>query len=735
MSLRPATARSSKTFRHCHSRIDKLQPASYLECGFNRDDFVRAAVRIGTIPNDISMSRSTTTPHRRKRAEAPLHAVPGTSLRDRHASLWEKLRQQGYSIMRLLNDMPDPVILIDPDGRIRYVNPALEKMSRYSAAEIVGTKAPYPWWPKNRVDEITDIMKMALEVGANRVEQRFVSKQGQEFWVYVSSIPISINGSTSYCLGRWVDITERKQAEEHLQESDKRYRLLAENVSDVIWVTDLDLNLNYVSPSVARVRGYTAEETMEQKVSDILTPASLEAAHQALARDFMLGMRKAKDASGTTTLELSLTCRDGSTAWTEFKMSLLRDADGRPVGTIGVSRDITERRRAQEKTAQHSRELAALHRVLMSTTQTLSLNEVLREIVSQVGRAVGSAYTRIVLTDRDGHLLASGEHSGEMLRLPFGSQQRKVARRVMATGETLVENAIGADEVTNPVLATGIQSYACAPIRSKNATIGVMFVHSKQRDAFSDKTDLLAAFADQAAIAIENARLYEAVRAERSHVEELLGQVLTAQENERRRLSLELHDTIAQSLYGALAHISAADELLRRSKLGRSRKELDSGKKALDQTLLDLRAVAAGLHPPALDAVGLVRALSQHIDKLNLGNHGIKFMFDVQGKARKLPPNQNIGIYRIVQEALNNTTKHSAASEVHVRLRFLETMVVVEVRDNGKGFVFRGDITSEAAEGHMGLAGIIERSELLGGSLDIKTHPGAGTSIIVSVLY
>jgi len=635
--------------------------------------------------------------------------------------------------MKLLDGMPDPVILIDPDSSVRYVNPALEKMTGYSASELIGTKAPYPWWPKDRVEEITKTMTMALEVGADRLEQRFVAKEGREFWVYVSSIPIHIGGSASYCLGRWIEITERKRAEEHLQESDKRYRLLAQNVSDVIWVTDLHLNLTYVSPSVAQVRGYTAEETLEQKVEDILMPASLKAARQALARDFMQRMGDTKAASGTTTLELELTCRGGSTAWTEFKMALLLDTDGRPAGTIGVSRDITERKRAQEETAQHSRELAALHSVLMSTTQTLNLKKVLREIVSQVGHAVGSAYTRIVLTDADGHLLASGEHAGEALRLPFGSQQRKVARRVMATGETLVQTAISPDQVTNPVLASGIQSYACTPIRSKNATIGVMFVHSSQNDAFSDKTELLAAFADQAAIAIENARLYDTVRAERSRVEQLLGQVFTAQESERRRLSLELHDTIAQSLYGALAHISAADELLRRSKLGQSRKELSRGKKALDQTLSDLRGVAAGLHPPALEALGLVKALAQYIDRLNLGNQGMKRSFDVQGEVRKLSPSQEIGIYRIVQEAINNTIKHAAADEVQVRLRFLQDMAVVEVRDNGKGFTFTGDITSEAAEGHMGLAGIIERSELLGGKIEIMTHPGAGTSIVVSV--
>lgn len=682
----------------------------------------------------MSTSGSAMTRHR-KEATAT-HSPPTRKVNPSSdgGSPWQGLAQRKYSIAKLLDSMPDPVILIDPDSSIiKHVNPALERMTGYSASELNDTKAPYPWWPRNRVEEITGTMTVALKVGADRLEQRFVTKEGRDFWVYVSSIPISVDDNVSYCLGRWIDITERKRTEEQLQESDKRYRLLAQNVSDVIWVTDLDLNITYVSPSVAQVRGYTADETLQQTVEEILVPASLKAARQALARDFMQRIGDTELASGTTTLELEITCRGGSTAWTEFKMALLLDTDGRPVGTIGVSRDITERKRAQDKAAQHSRELAALYSVLMSTTQTLNLKKVLREIVTQVGRAVGSAYTRIILTDADGRLLPSGEHSGEALRLPFSAGQRKIARRVMATGETLVETAISPDQVTNPVLAAGIRSYACTPIRSKNATIGVIFVHSSQSDAFSDKTELLAAFAVQAAIAIDNARLYDTVRAERARAEQLLGQVLTAQESERRRLSLELHDTIAQSLYGALAHISAADELLRRFKQSQSRKELGRGKKALAQTLSDLRAVAAGLHPPALEALGLVKAVAHYIEKQNVGNEGMKRCLDILGEVRKLSPSQEIAIYRIVQEAVNNTIKHSAADEVHITLQFLQDKVVIEVTDDSRGFTFTGDMTSEGTERHMGLAGIIERSELLGGKTEIRTSPGAGTSIVVSV--
>jgi PAS domain S-box-containing protein len=132
-----------------------------------------------------------------------------------------------------------------------------------------------------------------------------------------------------------------------LRESEERYRLLADNVTDVIWSTDLDLQFTHFSPSVERIRGYSVEESLAQTVQEILTPASYDLAMKVLSEELARETSEETDRYRTRTMELEVTCKDGSTIWTESRTNILFDADRKPIGIMGVTRDITERKRVE----------------------------------------------------------------------------------------------------------------------------------------------------------------------------------------------------------------------------------------------------------------------------------------------------------------------------------------------------------------------------------------------------
>ncbi|MBL7119580.1 MAG: PAS domain S-box protein [Dehalococcoidia bacterium] len=154
--------------------------------------------------------------------------------------------------------------------------------------------------------------------------------------------------------------TQGKPAEEALQESERRYRLLAENITDVIWIMDTNLRYTYVSPSITRLRGYTVDEVMAGTAEDTLTPASLEIARKVLAEELAKERKGQKDLFRSWTLELEMNCKDGSTVWTEAKITGLREPGDLLPKLLGVTRDITDRKQAEEVVRQAEKRYKAM---------------------------------------------------------------------------------------------------------------------------------------------------------------------------------------------------------------------------------------------------------------------------------------------------------------------------------------------------------------------------------------
>ena len=147
------------------------------------------------------------------------------------------------------------------------------------------------------------------------------------------------------------DLTKEKQAEQALVESEEKYRLLADNATDVIWMTDANLEGTYTSPSVARIRGYTSDEATAQPLNETLTPESLGVAMNLFGEEMALLQQGNYSEGKVRTCDFEFTCKDGSTVWTETSMRFLIDDEKNFVGVQGISRDITERKLAEKEKA------------------------------------------------------------------------------------------------------------------------------------------------------------------------------------------------------------------------------------------------------------------------------------------------------------------------------------------------------------------------------------------------
>jgi len=215
--------------------------------------------------------------------------------------------------------------------------------------------------------------------------------------------------------------------------------------------------------------------------------------------------------------------------------------------------------------------------------------------------------------------------------------------------------------------------------------------------------------------------------------EQLLGEVISAQEEERKRVSRELHDEASQALAALAISLEEIEDTLP-TRYSDTKKRLGTLKEQAIRILEDVRSLALSLRPSALDDLGLSMAIDWYA-KSYLAKHGLDVKVEIIEPGRKLPSSTETMLFRIVQEALTNVVKHAAASEVRVRLELDNSMVILQVEDNGKGFDVEAALRGRKDRQNLGLRAMVERATLLGGALTIKSQPGQGTCLRVEASF
>ncbi len=256
-------------------------------------------------------------------------------------------RDEDYQL--LVENQTDMVVRLDRDGRFLFASPSYCKTFGKTEEELLGHSF-LPFVHKADQKPTEEAMQ-ALYAPPHTayVEQRALAKDGWRWIAWADTAILDDQGNVKEIIGVGRDITDRKRAEESLRSSESKYRFLTENIADIVWTLDLDLNTTYVSPSITPLLGFTPEERLMQSIEEQITPAAVESVQAIFGQEIEREKTAKPDPDRVVTVEIEYYCKNGDVRWLETAVKWLRDGSGVIVGILGVSRDIDDRRRTEEK--------------------------------------------------------------------------------------------------------------------------------------------------------------------------------------------------------------------------------------------------------------------------------------------------------------------------------------------------------------------------------------------------
>jgi signal transduction histidine kinase len=376
--------------------------------------------------------------------------------------------------------------------------------------------------------------------------------------------------------------------------------------------------------------------------------------------------------------------------------------------------------------------LRALQQIAQSLTSELNLEPLLKNILCSSIEVMDASAGSLLLIDPATddlvfEVIEGGE--GEALQGQRMAKDKGIAGWVVTNRRPLIVNDVDKYERHYKGIETATDfktdSLICVPLLAKGKVIGALEVLNKQSgENFKDKDlDILTTFAAQSATAIENARLYRDLRAERDRI-------VALEEEVRKRLARDLHDGPAQLLSAIIMSVQFAQEILTRTpekldKLGEELRELEPlATKALHQ----LRTMLFDLRPVVLETQGLAPALKSYVKRLRLAND-FAVNLEIKDFSERLEAKTEAAIFSIVQEAVGNARKYAHANHLELGIARRDGNLVVTVRDDGQGFdIDRVDRRYDQC-GSLGLLNMRERAEMLNGEFSIESAVGQGTLV------
>lgn len=683
----------------------------------------------------------------------------------------EALEQTTQLLETILEHTPTLMAYLDPQFNFIRVNQAYAEADGRERSFFPGRNHfdLYPH-PENEA-----IFRRVVETGepyftyAKPFEYPEHPERGVSYWDW-SLVPLKdFNGAVTGLVFTLADVTERVDAELALQRERDFTAAVLDTAGALVVVLDPQGRIVRLNRACENLTGYTFDEVKGQPFWDLfLIPEEIEAV-KAVFRELQAGELPNKYENYWLT-------RDGERRLIAWSNTGLLDGTGSVEYIIGTGIDITERRRAEEalqeahdaleqRVKERTAELAkandelraiaaqnaklyeaelqarqtaeTLSAATLALTQTLDLDMVINTLLDYLYPLVPYDSACVLLPQDEGHLIIRVVRGYERWTDPRELRGTIIDNRDKPHIHTLLttqKSVLIPDTRTDPGWShcahrEHIVNWLGVPLVAGDKVIGICGLDKHEAGFFTQQhVQLAEALIGQAAVAVQNAWLFQQVRAGRERLQSLSRRLVEVQESERHYIARELHDEAGQ----ALTSLKVGLRLLERE-AGRPEGVIAGVSELqgmVDGVLENLHRLAIDLRPASLDHLGLVAALHQYAEAIS-DQHGLVVQFETVRSIDPLPTDAETAVYRIVQEALTNVIRHAQATRVDVLLEQRDDKLIVLVEDNGVGF----DPTAEMPRGRLGLIGLRERAEMLGGRLMLESGPGAGTTLLLEVPY
>jgi PAS domain S-box-containing protein len=537
---------------------------------------------------------------------------------------------------------------------------------------------------------------------------------------------------TGQLAGAFDQMAETLQAREadrrRAEQTHAQLAAIVESSTDAIVGRTLDGLVTSWNKGAETLFGYSKEEMIGQPILILVPPDEIE----SVARNF----EKIKGRERIDSYETVRLTKGGNPVHVSVTVSPVIGESGKIIGASSITRDITERKRAENK-------LKALHDLNLAITSTLDLGTILRTLLEKIEAFLPYAASHMRLVhQKTGKMEPVACRNMDEEQWKAGADegiQHPTHRAMLQSKRPVTIRNLQEDESIPRrefYRAQGLVSYLGVPLTVKGEVIGILSLLTRMEHEFTrEEIDFTEALAEQASIAIYNSQLYqeskrlsEERQASENQIRALASGLMHARDMEAHRIAQVLHDESGQLL---TAVYIALDEMAKG--LSPSAKEnIQKIKGLLDCVEARLRDLSHELHPAILDHLGLLPSL-EFLSRQVAKRAGVRVKIDGELSGR-LSPLHELTLYRVVQEALNNATRHSRAKTVDVRVFEDEELIRCSIQDDGVGFDPEelARRTVDQRQG-VGLAGMRQRVAAVGGTFQVNSAPGQGTQLLVAI--